>query len=475
MFPGVSVETLTERTYPAGGDLAPQVLGYVGPITAAELRSSSPRATRRTPSSARRHRGVLRHLPARRRRASRRSRSTPPATRSGPSTNRPATPGTPSCSTSTPSLQSFLSNALAQDILRRARHPRPRARGGTRPPPTAPRSCSTRATGTCSRWRATRRTTSTCGRAGSRRPTTTRCSRSTALNNNVTGGLYTPGSTFKLVDGDRRAPGPPDLARASTSTTRAGSRSRTASRCTTPGAASATTRRPGSARSTCRSRSPSRRTTTSTTSATSSGPTTPTSRTTATARRRSRTWPPPTASTRRRASTCPGSRSSHRRQPPGPARASTTSSRRTTRTPVVHGRQHRDGVRPGRDGAHPARARQRLRDLRQRRQALPARGGRRGRLADGQGRAALRAQASPGTWRCPPSVRNPILQGLARRRQQPARHRVRHVPHLRQLQPEHLPDRRQDGHRHGRRRARSRTAGSWASGRSTTPATSCCA
>lgn len=37
LFPGVSVETLTQRTYPHGGALAPHVLGYVGPITAAEL------------------------------------------------------------------------------------------------------------------------------------------------------------------------------------------------------------------------------------------------------------------------------------------------------------------------------------------------------------------------------------------------------------------------------------------------------
>lgn len=35
-FPGVSVETETQRDYPPGGTLAPDVLGYVGPITAAE-------------------------------------------------------------------------------------------------------------------------------------------------------------------------------------------------------------------------------------------------------------------------------------------------------------------------------------------------------------------------------------------------------------------------------------------------------
>jgi penicillin-binding protein 2 len=36
-FPGVSVESVTERTYPKGGSLAPQTLGYVAPITTAEL------------------------------------------------------------------------------------------------------------------------------------------------------------------------------------------------------------------------------------------------------------------------------------------------------------------------------------------------------------------------------------------------------------------------------------------------------
>ena len=36
-FPGVSVEQVTERTYPQGGTLATHVLGYVGDITGAEL------------------------------------------------------------------------------------------------------------------------------------------------------------------------------------------------------------------------------------------------------------------------------------------------------------------------------------------------------------------------------------------------------------------------------------------------------
>ncbi len=38
-FPGVSVEQITQRIYPQGGDLAPHVLGYVGDINGAELKA----------------------------------------------------------------------------------------------------------------------------------------------------------------------------------------------------------------------------------------------------------------------------------------------------------------------------------------------------------------------------------------------------------------------------------------------------
>lgn len=38
-FPGVSVLDVTKRTYPNGGTVASQVLGYVGPITGAEIKS----------------------------------------------------------------------------------------------------------------------------------------------------------------------------------------------------------------------------------------------------------------------------------------------------------------------------------------------------------------------------------------------------------------------------------------------------
>jgi len=38
-FPGVSVQQVTERTYPQGGTVATQVIGYTSPITAAELKA----------------------------------------------------------------------------------------------------------------------------------------------------------------------------------------------------------------------------------------------------------------------------------------------------------------------------------------------------------------------------------------------------------------------------------------------------
>lgn len=39
-FPGVSVQSTSTRTYPQGGSVAPQVLGYVGAISAAELKAN---------------------------------------------------------------------------------------------------------------------------------------------------------------------------------------------------------------------------------------------------------------------------------------------------------------------------------------------------------------------------------------------------------------------------------------------------
>jgi len=41
LFPGVEVQTLTQRSYPAGGDLAPHVLGYTGLISAQQLATSN--------------------------------------------------------------------------------------------------------------------------------------------------------------------------------------------------------------------------------------------------------------------------------------------------------------------------------------------------------------------------------------------------------------------------------------------------
>ena len=84
-------------------------------------------------------------------------------------------PGTPSSSTST-RRSSRTSPTPSPRTSCGCGGPTTPSGSGTPRPPTAPPSCSTRATGTSSRWRATPPTTSTCGRAGSPRPATPRCS-----------------------------------------------------------------------------------------------------------------------------------------------------------------------------------------------------------------------------------------------------------------------------------------------------------
>ena len=49
-FPGVSLQQVTERTYPQGGTTAAQVIGYVSPINATELKTG-PAATTPRPHS----------------------------------------------------------------------------------------------------------------------------------------------------------------------------------------------------------------------------------------------------------------------------------------------------------------------------------------------------------------------------------------------------------------------------------------
>ncbi len=112
---------------------------------------------------------------------------------------------------------------------------------------------------------------------------------------------------------------------------------------------------------------------------------------------------------------------------------------------VVHGQQHRDGLRAGRHGHHAARARERLRDVRERRDALHARGRRRGGLPVGQGARALpaedRRQGGPARVGARPDP-----PGAARRRERPERDGLRGVPSLRGVRPRLVPDRGQDGH-----------------------------
>ena len=81
-FPGVTQQPVSIRAYPYG-EMAAQVLGYVGQVS--EAGAEAARLPRRQAGHGRRPgraRVLLRPLPARRRRASSASRSTPPATRS---------------------------------------------------------------------------------------------------------------------------------------------------------------------------------------------------------------------------------------------------------------------------------------------------------------------------------------------------------------------------------------------------------
>ena len=118
---------------------------------------------------------------------------------------------------------------------------------------------------------------------------------------------------------------------------------------------------------------------------------------------------------------------------------------------LVHGQQRGDGVRPGR-----ARCSRRSRSPTPTRRsrtagtALDARGGRRGRLRR-TGRVVQflygPKKAGPRVLSLPPSVRDPILQGLLVRRQQSSAARPTGAFHTyANFNLQRLPDRRQDGH-----------------------------
>ena len=136
---------------------------------------------------------------------------------------------------------------------------------------------------------------------------------------------------------------------------------------------------------------------------------------------------------------------------------------------VVHGRQHRDGLRAGRDRADAHRAGGGLRDLRQRGHALRAPGRLRGRRPrDGQGRQEARAAGDRARGDLAGHLRG-HAPGLRGRRLQPARHGLRGLPGL----PGLVEPGGQDGHRVQPGRARSPTAGSWPSAPIPTRSTSC--
>ena len=102
-YPGVSVETVAQRTYPQGGTTATHILGYVGDISL-ELpgRAPQPRATPRAARSACRGSRPSTSRTCGAWTGARRSRSTPAARSSARSARPLPRSATPSCSTSTP-------------------------------------------------------------------------------------------------------------------------------------------------------------------------------------------------------------------------------------------------------------------------------------------------------------------------------------------------------------------------------------
>ena len=198
MFPGVSVETLTERTYPAGGDLAPQLLGYVGPITAQQYAQLASKGY--TMNSIVGKDGIEEYYDAFLRGVDGSQVIQVDANGDPIQTvqNKPATVGDTVVLNLDAPLQSFLSSALAQDIYRVRSTPDPRS-GRYPPAPNGaaivldPRNGHVLAMASFPSYNLD------VWKGGISQASYTALLNSTALNNNVTGGLYTPGSTFKLV------------------------------------------------------------------------------------------------------------------------------------------------------------------------------------------------------------------------------------------------------------------------------------
>ncbi|HEV3212653.1 MAG TPA: penicillin-binding transpeptidase domain-containing protein [Acidimicrobiales bacterium] len=198
MFPGVSVETLTERTYPAGGDLAPQLLGYVGPITAQQYAVLASKGY--SMNSIVGKDGIEAYYE--------------PYLKGKDGTqviqvdangdpvqvvqNNLPTVGDTVVLNLDASLQSFLSNALAQDIYRVRATIDPRSGRYPSAPNGAaivldPRNGHVLAMASFPSYNLD------VWKGGISQANYNALLNSSALNNNVTAGLYIPGSTFKLV------------------------------------------------------------------------------------------------------------------------------------------------------------------------------------------------------------------------------------------------------------------------------------
>ena len=197
MFPGVSVETRTERTYPAGGTLAPQLLGYVGPITAQQYAASKGFYSMNSIVG---KDGIEEYYDPYLRGVDGKQVIQVDAYGNPIQTvkNKAPTVGDTVVLNVDAPLQSFLTTALAQDIYRVRSTPDPRSGKYPSAPNGAaivldPRNGHVLAMASFPSYNLD------VWKGGISQANYNTLLSSGAMNNNVTGGTYTPGSTFKLV------------------------------------------------------------------------------------------------------------------------------------------------------------------------------------------------------------------------------------------------------------------------------------
>ena len=199
MFPGVSVETVSARTYPAGGDLAPQTLGYLGDISTAqlaELQSKGDYSATSVVGEA----GIEEYYDSYLRGQDGQQVIQVDANGDPITTveNDQPVVGDTVVLNMDAGLQSYLSNALAEDILRvrstydRQGHQYPKA-------PNAAAIVLDPNNGHVLAMASYPSYNLNVWKGGISTASLKALENSTALNNNVTSGLYTPGSTFKMI------------------------------------------------------------------------------------------------------------------------------------------------------------------------------------------------------------------------------------------------------------------------------------